>query len=284
MFVVASASEQDGAVPTSGAVLGIDVGWSETRRSSAACILSWDDEAIEFFLCRFTAQEWDVRTSLTSLLNDRHCLVAAIDGPLARGLPVVRRYRLAESMLTRAFHATIGKPGQSSSPNGIELNTTANKTAEILQQLALIDRARHDHAILEEAVVEAFPTAFMGTMLGLDEVFRSGSQARSDTYYKRLTENGPCRLAGLLQRLIPGRQLTRPLTATRNHDERAAVICAATALAVAVGEYAAVGDNDDGWIILPPRALEGSSIGLQSWAEDALQRQPLAQCGERVCP
>ena len=274
MFVVASASGEGKSLPTTGAVLGIDVGWSETRRSSAACMMSWDVNTIEVSLCRFTAQECDVRASLTAHLV-RRCLVAAIDGPLARDLPVLRRYRIAESMLTRAFWSTIGKPGQSSSPNGIKLNTAANKTAEILRQLAIIDAASHKHAILEEAVVEAFPTAFLGAMLGIEEVARSGRQARSDTYYKRLTERWPCRLTGLIQRLLPGRQLLSPLSATRNHDERAAVVCAVTALAVAAGEYTAVGDNDYGWIILPPRALEQVPYGLQPWAEDALQRQTL---------
>lgn len=274
MFVVASATARDKSLPTTGAVLGIDVGWSETRRSSAACMMSWDDTSIKISVCRFTAQECDVRTSLKALLV-RRCLVAAIDGPLARDLPVVRRYRIAESMLTRAFWSTIGKPGQSSSPNGIKLNTTANKTAEILRQLAIVEAAKHDHAILKEAVVEAFPTAFLGTMLGIEEVARSGRQARSDTYYKRLTQSGPCRLAGLIQRFLPGRVLSSPLWATRNHDERAAVVCAATALAVAAGEYTAVGDKDHGWIILPPRAVEVAPYGLQPWAEDALQRQTL---------
>jgi predicted RNase H-like nuclease len=272
MFVVASASGKGKSLPTTGAVLGIDVGWSETRRSSAACTMSWNDASIEVSLCRFTAQESDVRTSLTDLLVGR-CLVAAIDGPLARGLPVLRRYRIAESMLTRAFWRTIGKPGQSSSPNGIKLNTTANKTAEILRQLAIIDAAPHGHAILDEAIVEAFPTAFLGAMLGMEEVARSGRQARSDTYYKRLTESVPCRLTGLIQRLLPGRRLSSSLSATRNHDERAAVVCAATALAVAAGEYTAVGDKDYGWIILPPRALQEAPYGLQPWAEGALQGQ-----------
>ena len=38
-----------------GAVLGYDVGWSLTRRSSAACLLEWDARAVRLTLRRFTA-------------------------------------------------------------------------------------------------------------------------------------------------------------------------------------------------------------------------------------
>ena len=36
------------------------------------------------------------------------------------------------------------------------------------------------------------------------------------------------------------------------HDDRAAFVCALTAVCVAAGDFVAVGD-DDGWIVLPPR-------------------------------
>lgn len=44
------------------------------------------------------------------------------------------------------------------------------------------------------------------------------------------------------------------LAAVTNHDDRAALVCALSALAVVAGDFVAVGD-DDGWIILPPRAF-----------------------------
>jgi hypothetical protein len=44
-----------------------------------------------------------------------------------------------------------------------------------------------------------------------------------------------------------------------NHDDRASLVCALTALCVAGGDYVAVGDHD-GWIILPPRRF------IQDWA------------------
>jgi hypothetical protein len=210
--------------------------------------------------------------ALENLVGGRRCLAAAIDGPLGRDLPVFRRCRSAEQVLTRAFWSTIGKPGQASSPNGIKLNEAANRAARTLECLGCVDTARHRCAILETAVVEAFPTAFLGVMLKPCEVSASGRRSRSDTYYKRLTESEPCRLAGLLQHLLPDHRMHNPLSKVRNHDERAAVACAATALAITVGCYTAVGHEDDGWIVLPPRLDDGMANGLQPWADVELRR------------
>lgn len=90
-------------------------------------------------LCRFTAQPRNVRDSVAKLVAGHSCLAAAIDGPLARGFEEIGRYRTAERMLTRAFRTTIGKPGQSNSPNGILLNRVANQAALALGQLGPVE-------------------------------------------------------------------------------------------------------------------------------------------------
>jgi hypothetical protein len=199
-------------------------------------------------------------------------LAAAIDGPLAPGLPEVRRYRSAEQILTRAFASTIGKPGQSSSPNGIRLNRAANQAAHILNTLDCIGPAEHAHRIDPLAIVEAFPTAFIGSMLEPGETSRVRSQARSDTYFEVLTNAGACRLSAFAERLLRGRRLTPIPRAIRNHDDRAAFVCALTALAIVARKYTAVGDDRDGWIIMPPIAGPGGIPGLQRWAKEALDR------------
>ena len=161
MLVVDVAAKPRPTVPICGAVPGIDVGWSERRRSSAACLLTWAERTIGVQLCLFTARATHVRDSLAALVHGKRCLAAAIDGPLARGFPEIGRYRTAEMMLTRAFRSTIGKPGQSSSPNGVLLNRAANQAAAILGQLACVGPAAHRCAIAGTAIVEAFPTAFL---------------------------------------------------------------------------------------------------------------------------
>ncbi|MBX6320768.1 MAG: hypothetical protein IRY94_02970, partial [Rhodospirillaceae bacterium] len=73
-------------MPRSGAVLGYDVGWSLDRRSSAACLLAWDEGAIRLELRRFTARPEAVREALQALAGGRNLLAAAFDGPLGPAL------------------------------------------------------------------------------------------------------------------------------------------------------------------------------------------------------
>jgi hypothetical protein len=68
----------------------------------------------------------------------------------------------------------------------------------------------------------------------------------------------------LVDHVLPGRRLARAPTYLTDHDERAAFVCALTALCVAADDYTAVGDHD-GWIILPPYPL------LQPWAREDLE-------------
>lgn len=104
-------------LPTEGAVLGIDVGCSPTRESSAVCRLDWDADTVRWTIERFRAVEPE-RGDTIARLADRPLLAAAIDGPLRRGLDEIGAYRLAERLLTLGFQPRIGKPGQSNSPVG----------------------------------------------------------------------------------------------------------------------------------------------------------------------
>lgn len=63
-----------------------------------------------------------------------------------------------------------------------------------------------------------------------------------------------------------------PVDDITNHDDRAAFVCAITALGVVAGDFTAVGDKSDGWILLPRRAF------VQNWAWDALE----ANAGEEA--
>jgi hypothetical protein len=80
---------------------------------------------------------------------------------------------------------------------------------------------------------------------------------RSDLFYEHLTQSGG--LTELVRRLLPVRRPEKSFDTVQNHDERAAIVCALTALCVAAGDYTAVGDQD-GWIVLPPQSL------IQPWA------------------
>jgi hypothetical protein len=101
-------------------------------------------------------------------------------------------------------------------------------------------------AIDQKALVEAFPSSFLGMMIKEPALLAARRGDRSDTFFKYLATTGT--LESLIEHCLPGRQLARALSSVVNHDDRAAVVCALSALCVAVSDFVAVGD-DDGWII-----------------------------------
>jgi len=233
-----------------GSVLGIDVGWSETQKSSAVCRLSWDDRRIHWETARFRATPPEREKTIERVAGDRQLLAIAIDGPLRRGFDSIGRYRSAERLLSRGELARrIGKPGQSSSPNGQRLNVEANKTADLVKRRCRVRRASHAPKIDDFAIVEAFPTTFLGAMIDHPPPLRR--HKRSDVYFAHLAERRS--FDRLAQNLLGRRTWSREPSDLRNHDDRAAFVCALTSLSVAAGDFTAVGDERDGWIILPPQ-------------------------------
>ena len=245
-------------------MLGVDVGVSSHRRSSAVCRLDWTATALRWEVERFRALSPDREEVLERVGGARPLLAAAFDGPLRRGLHEIGRYRSAERMLTRRLGARIGKPGQSNSPVGRALNRAANQCAATVLDRCRVARATHAGAIDDRAIVEAFPTAFMGVMLAEPDQIPARRGDRSDVFFIHLAADD-CTggFGALLVRLLPGRQPEQPPAGVRQHDERAALVAAFTALAVAARDFVSVGDADDtgdGVIALPPLAL------IRDWA------------------
>ena len=248
-------------VAEAGSVLGVDVGWARRKRTNAACRLDWNSTRITFECWRASLTD---RPQMLRSIADRPLLVAAFDGPLRGDLRIIGRYRIAEKLLTRQLQAHIGKPGQSNAPVGKLLNFHANACAKIVLQTDAVGDAVHDHAIHKFAVVEAFPSSFLGVLIERPEIPLVNRAHRSDSFYRHLTHSGG--LHDLLQHLLPGRRLDTEFDGITHHDDRAAVVCALTALCVAAGEYAVVGDHEDGWIVLPPRSR------IQPWAWEMLSQ------------
>lgn len=235
-----------------GSVIGIDVGCSPARRSSAICRLDWTGSIIAWEIQRFRAIEPERESIIAKVGAGRRVEVAAFDGPLRPGLDVIGRYRSAERMLTRRLGRLIGKPGQSSTPVGKLLNKHANACAFHVKALVDLKDARHGVPLDDKALVEAFPGTFLGVMIEDPLALGARRGDRSDKFFRHLAGNR--RLQTLIDHLLPGRTLAGDLAAVVNHDDRAAFVCALSALGVAAGDFVAVGD-DDGWIILPPRAF-----------------------------
>jgi hypothetical protein len=237
-------------------VLGIDVGFSATQRSSAACRLAWTAQRLGWTARRFRAISPERESTIAAVGGDEELQAAAFDGPLRAGFEVIGRYRTADRLLTRRLGQRIGKPGQSSTPAGMKLDAAANDCVDAVLRRCRVASARHACRIDERAVVEAFPSSFLGVLIKEPATVAANRNDRSDRYFEHLTEAGV--LQELIGYLLPGRAMSQPLSSVTNHDDRAALVCALTALAVAAGDFTAVGDSD-GWIVLPPRCF------VQEW-------------------
>lgn len=253
-------------MPQRNAVAGIDVGYSTVRRSSAVCLMTWDDEIIDWEIRRYRATDSERLEAIRSVLGNRSLGAVAFDGPLKKGFSHIGEYRAAERILTKSFGARIGKPGQSSSPVGIRLNEEANNCVRVVLSVADIETSMSAVRIDERCVVEAFPSSFLGLMISDPEGIGAIRRNRSDKFFEVLNSDGT--LPRLLGYLLPGRRSLRDLGDVKNHDDRAALVCAISALGVAVGKYCAVGDKN-GWIILPPHTF------IKQWAHDLLVKNEI---------
>jgi hypothetical protein len=245
-----------------GSVVGIDVGCSPVRRSSAVCRLDWNAREVSWTIERFRAMEPERTETIRRVAGQLRLAAAAFDGPLRRRLDITARYRTAERMLTRRLRPFAGKPGQASALIGKLLNEHANRCAVAVLDNCDLGAARHTLAIHDRAVVEAFPRSFLGVMIEDPRALNARRGDRSDTFFQYLAEVGM--LHRLVEHCLTGRCLEAHPSTVTNHDERAALVCALTALCVAAGDYSAVGD-DDGWIILPPTNF------VQGWALNLLR-------------
>jgi hypothetical protein len=233
-----------------GSVIGIDVGCSPTKRSSAVCRLDWSDSIVSWEIVRFRAVEPERERAIAQVAGSRPIIAAAFDGPLRRGFDAIGRYRTAERMLTRRLRPLIGKPGQSSAPIGKLLNHHANECVHHVVDHSDVQSATHRVPIDHRALVKAFPSTFLGVMIRDPQHLNARRGDRSDTFFQHLAAAGV--LNALIEHCLPGRRLALDLRLVVNHDDRAALVCALSALSVATADFVAVGD-DDGWIILPPR-------------------------------
>lgn len=258
-----------------GAVLGIDIGYSESRETTCLCLLEWSEELVRLAFGKVGTDVQARSLAIRRIVRGRaHLAAVAIDGPLTRGLRRVPHYRAADALFSRGVFQKRGKPGQTSSPTGQKLHEHATQFARLLLEEAKrgslsVARATHIEPIDEAAVVEAFPNQFLAALVDEDYLPVLHRDA-SDRYWEQLAAGDG--LDKLLAALLPNRRFDVRPRHIHDHDERAAAVCALTALALAVGLAVGVGDAEDGDIFLPPAELWGASLsGTIPWVEVALR-------------
>jgi hypothetical protein len=249
-------------MPLLNAVAGIDVGYSKKRRSSAVCLMTWNDESVDWEIRRYRATDSERLETIRGILGNQSLRAVAFDGPLRAGFGFIGEYRAAERILTKSFGVRIGKPGQSNSPVGVRLNEEANNCVRIVLSVSDVASSLSRIRIDEHSIVEAFPSSYLGLMIGDPTSLGAVRKNRSDKFFEALSNDGT--LLGLLSYLLPHRRPVSDLDKVKNHDDRASLVCAITALGFAIGKYCAVGGKN-GWIILPPR------IFIKQWAHDLLR-------------
>ena len=140
--------------------------------------------------------------------------------------------------------------------------------------------ADHPDHIHEARILEVFPTSFLAVLLSdadyaaISDRYPQGKIPRgkkSDEFWKKAVREG--HLKQLVETLAPQKSLQTPLESIKDHDHRAAFICALAALCVARDQYVAVGDPEDGHIILPPPQFWGLGPSPRDhpWAEVTLR-------------
>ena len=257
-----------------GSVLGIDAGFSRKRRTTGLCRLDWDRDRVDWRCAKAGTDREDRERVLASLWGGaaRDVAAVAIDGPLRPGLEIdASSYRAAESVLSRGKFARRGKPGPTHAGSGPALHRAATELALLALRTLRVGATDSGVGVVGGyAVFEAFPNLFLGVLC--DEVAYPQRPSRcrkwTDTMFPLVRD----KLERLMASVIPNRELAGRLD-LEDHEERAALVCALTALCAAQGELVGVGSARDGFIVLPPLHHWGrSASGARPWADVEIDR------------
>ena len=254
-----------------GVVLGIDVGWNQNKPTTGLCLIEWTNRKLSFQCHEVGIKPDDREKKLDQMIQGRRLLAVGIDGPLIPGLREVNDYRAAEALLSRGIFQKRGKPGPTNGKIGQLLHKEANNWAKFVVKNYDIAFAKYPCGIDRRAVLEAFPNAFL-EVLHPDEGYPSKKKTHrpwTDTLFPLAPVKQ--KLYQLLEYLLPQNNSTFNPDNIQGHEDRASFICAFTALCVVVGKYVAVGNQELGYIILPPMEFWGDSKGgTGKWAKDTL--------------
>jgi hypothetical protein len=241
-------------------VAGIDVGLTLVHRTSGICRTGAAGEVL-------THTYIDRRSRTEALGGARRLQILAIDAPVLPDGDLHYTSRACEKVFVWGAFQKRCKCGESQvSGTGQALRRAGLDTAyDFADSAPATDVRRPFPRVLpEHNVIEAFPNAFLGVMLP-EEAFAPNTSRNDkfDRLYEYWVESRSWEgLRGNVQWERPG--FWEHVVRNKHHDERAAIVCALTAICVLRGEYVAVGDVAGGYFFLPPWPL------WAPWARDAL--------------
>lgn len=237
--------------------LGIDVGFSRTVRSTGICVI--DPAALKPVRCVHITTHGTIQI-LADLMQNRQPLAVSLNGPLIRAragtkrFRIARRYRSCERLLSGGIFQKRCKPGPTNSPRGFALHQQSTAIANHLLR-----------TFPDILIQEAFPNAFLGVLLPAS-VYQGPIRRgiKSDVFWEHCLRKGL--LADLVNFLFKNeaRKIFKSAASLKDHDERAAFICALSARGAEMQVNSLVGGGTDGTIALPPKQF------IQPWAWDTL--------------
>ena len=245
-------------------LVGLDVGFSAKRETTGVATLV--NSTLEVGRAKSTIAG---RRELFEHISTAD--VVAIDGPL---LPVLdARIRPCERLFARGQFQRRCKPGFSHvKGTGLQLRNAAYECALQLRGIASCEPLPTPAPLIlsPSNIVEAFPNAFLGVCVSAEQYLAMPTLRRGEKFkslYGEWSRVGTFRrLLEELAQVLPG-GFPRVCEFNRDHEEQAAIICLATAAAVAKGRYTAVGDPLGGYFYLPPWPL------WANWARTELDAQ-----------
>jgi hypothetical protein len=246
-------------------IAAIDIGFSKSRRTTGVGLLHLE---------RDLRRVCGVDAATTLILMRAPFTIIAIDGPIIPEGQSSEQVRPVERAFCKGFFQGRCKPGMSHVPcTGKQLRSAAGEAADGLAAAApLSPDAGFFPLVRNGSIIEAFPNAFLGVCLD-DSVYAAAPNLKRgkkfDWLYDEWVGRQPLSSMSCL-RDSEKAGFQEWLKATKNHEERAALICILTALLTARGNFTAVGEETGGWFFLPPLSI------WASWAKTAIHENVAA--------
>jgi len=246
-------------------LVGIDIGFSRRKRTNAIATL--DEKRLE--VRRLNVAE---RNTLLGTLRSIDAI--AIDAPIVPATCGPETAREVERMFSRGLFQKRCKPGMSHiRGTGQTLRQHGREAAAIVAPHVEL-RGPIPGPYPEQALVEAFPNAFLGVLVD-DETYKARPAMKRGSKFDWLYD--VCVSTGQFARLLEEAHLPKKLRPRfikeKDHECRAALICLLTAALASNGRAAPIGDEAGGYFFLPPLNL------WNPWARDAMGfRDVIVRC------